>query len=76
MKITNISVKPMALSIEPEFHITVQYSDREGLLPLRFNGYIFLDRYRISFLTEYEFNHGRNDSFFVNYFGAEQREDR
>lgn len=64
MKIENIEVKPMGLSFEPEFHITVEYSYREScLLPLRFNGYIFLDRYRISFLAEYEFKHGRSDDF-------------
>lgn len=64
MKIESVEVKPMGLSHEPEFHISIEYSySGTCLLPLRFNGYLFLDRYRIAFLTEYEFNHGRRDSF-------------
>lgn len=64
MKIERIDIKPMGLSFEPEFHITVEYSYRQTcLLPLRFNGYLFLDRFRIAFLTEYEYNRGRNDNF-------------
>lgn len=64
MKIEKIEIKPMRLSFEPEFHIVVEYSYRNTcLLPLRFNGYLFLDRYRIAFLSEYEFKYGRSDNF-------------
>lgn len=64
MKIEQIEIKPMMLSLEPEFHITVEYSYRSGcLFPLRFNGYLFLDRHRIAFLSEYEFNFGRSENF-------------
>jgi hypothetical protein len=64
MKLEEINVTPMGLSFEPEFHITIEYSYRQDCkLPLRFNGYLFLDRYRIAFLHEYEFNHGREDHF-------------
>jgi|GEM_PF-4696126 len=63
MKIENVEVKPMGLSYEPEFHITIEYSYRGiSSLPLRFNGYLFLDRHRIAFLTEYEFKNGRSDN--------------
>lgn len=64
MKIEKIEINPMGNSLEPEFHISVEYSHREScIMPLRFNGYLFLDTLRIGFLTEYEFNYGRSDNF-------------
>lgn len=62
MKIEKVEVKPFGLSFEPEFHITIEYLVKEtSKLPIRFNGYLFLDRFRFAFLHEYEFNHGRID---------------
>ncbi len=64
MKIEKIEVNAMALSFEPEFHITVHYTYPLGaIIPLRFNGYLFLDRFRFAFLHEYEYKHGRNEPF-------------
>ena len=63
MYIKSVNIQPMGLAFEPEFHITVSFTRQSNQFPLKFDGYLFLNRYRFAFLNEYELNNGNQDLF-------------
>ena len=75
MKIEKFEIRAMQLSFEPEFHITIEFSYRNDLkIPLKFDGYLFLDRYKFAFLHEYEF--GKNSEEWLTGLNSNQNSER
>jgi hypothetical protein len=65
MNITSITIAPFGRSFEPEFHITVGvYSKNNFIMPIKCNGFLFLDLMRFSFLHEYQFDDNTDESFY------------
>jgi hypothetical protein len=66
MEITTINITPNSNCLEPEFYITVNYTQDECRIPVKALCFVLLDRTRIAFMQEYAARGGNIDSLTWN----------